>query len=363
MGLIRRAQAYAVLNKGIKNSQSNTDLNNLYDLSLQTYRTMYPDLTLAQLKQYIPIHEMTLANLLPAERMEAMNRLQSNYAKLEQAVLSRQDKFENEAAAADKKNPTRSSLDKVVLAYQELGLILTARDLLDTPQSREQIALDTTLNLLAQMTLKNLEILLTLGEADTAAVVLSEQFKDRLGTIPGLNIPAYQWFNAVIAASQGRYQVADAFLKECVQAAQQNSNALMSNYRDLTFAFPPKGQFNKITATEMLALNFGRRILAETTVTQGYPALVSMTFDLRLPIDPRMGSPWPEDLRWKQTIELFMLHAGAQAIVSELEICRGFLSLEAGDISAAKQAFIRALEASSFTPSNFIVRKALAKIP
>ncbi len=362
MAMIRRYQAYAALNKAARNAQSIEDKLVLNPLLMRTYERTYPEVTLSYLKSHIEVIQTRLVNLPPAERVNLANRLQNNLTGLENEIRSRQDKFENAAIAIEKQSPNISAFRKAQSAFREFRLIQTAKENIDSLQSREQIALDSTRKLLRETTKLNLEILLTLGEADAAGEALTEDYKDQLEAFPNFDLPAYQWFNVLIAAAQGRYQVADAFIKECIQPMLGRKQGFLSNLRDLTFGFPKKDQFTRFSPLEMASLNCARTAMMGTTAIQGPSALFSTTYDFRLG-RPVLEGIIQEDTILVQGLLQFQGYLYSNHLLSEMEVCRGFLSLEAGDVSAAKQAFTRSLEYSPAGPSNFIVRKFLSKIP
>lgn len=357
MSLIRRYQTFNALGKVTRLSAQPMQLREAHELLMRLYGQDFVDRTLFHTREYLENIKNHGLNLSSQQTLEILTRFQKNLETLENEVKERSTRFESAATRAENIAPAYSSLEKLRIALKELGLLDTAKGLVNTPQAREQTKLDTSGQIGAGLAFLHLEVLLSLGDADTASLLLSEEYQGRLGDFPSLGkVPAYEWFNVMVAASQGRYQVADAYIKECIQHAVRARDGTLGNLRDFTFAFPKGDRYSKIPPNEMFALNFARHALTPTHMAMGYNGLLGAVMDFRL------GSPaistFGVDVSW----ELFVTANAGNEIVTELEVCRGFLKMEAGYTEEAKMILTKALETNPRTISAPVVKAYLNKM-
>ena len=93
-----------------------------------------------------------------------------------------------------------------------------------------QVLLPTIKELSPQQAQFTLGLLLNIGEVEQVREVLTDRFKDQLGTInvDGHPLPAYDWFRFVVAAVSGDYAEADRILAQLDKQFEQQAKSALT---------------------------------------------------------------------------------------------------------------------------------------
>ena len=242
------------------------------------------------------------------------------------------------------------------MAFQ-LGLLNIAFEQINSPESREQANLDGTGRIARDTYILNIELLLNLGLADNASTTLSEEMKSQVGYNPTLMISTYNWHQVLVAACQGKYSIAEAYLAESLQQLARERQEIIRTMVKFSLLRAPKDVKNLPTTIEMLSLNLGRHLLNQEQTASGLGPWIASFWDFSSGENRLTGFDLDEAMNIHFTAE------SARNILGELNSCRAFLLLEAGHPTESKQLWNQALKESPEMGSNWVVKTFLSKLP
>ena len=356
MSQIRRFQAIHCLSKATLLAQDVSTLQNASQLLAQAYGNQFMDRTLFHMREYRRIQSAFPGAVTVKEHEEALMRIDGNIAMLEKEVSQRQDSFENESRRIEAVRKGASALEKAQMAFQ-LGLLNIAFEQINSPESREQANLDGTGRIARDTYILNIELLLNLGLADNASTTLSEEMKSQVGYNPTLMISTYNWHQVLVAACQGKYSIAEAYLAESLQQLARERQEIIRTMVKFSLLRAPKDVKNPPTTIEMLSLNLGRHLLNQEQTASGLGPWIGSFWDFSSGENRLTGFDLDEAMNIHFTAE------SARNILGELNSCRAFLLLEAGHPTESKQLWNQALKESPEMGSHWVVKTFLSKLP
>jgi hypothetical protein len=321
IALIRQTQAAAALETAVR---LNPNLERAHELLSE----LYENAVLAPIPQPgIPWNEQLLhrPNLESAlkHRREQVRCARDNGPRLSDTAKSfserieRMDEDVQQLTALLHKTSDEwelAGVDKPLLARVQLalerGLTETALNLLLQPDVNESLAGAQR----AVAAAWSIELLLALGRLDEARAFLVPDNPHSLGMLPPpLSLPAYDWFAIQLAAGDGNYE-------EC----EQRLAALRA---------APKAR--GITASSLLAQTIGHQLLWDAPLAAGMPWQVARTAPVLLGLPPNRNVMLVRGL--EQSLLLLQQETDVQAL-------RGWLALEAGDLSSARRCLSEVLK-------------------
>lgn len=352
---IRRFQAIHCLSKATLLAQDSSVLQTASQLLAQTYGEQFIDRTLYHMKEY----RQSVGNNSPInfskQFEESLKRIDGNLAMLEKEVNQRLDRYENQARRIETARQGASALEKAQVALQ-MGLLNTAFEQIESAEAREQANLDGSGRVARDTDLFRIEILLHLGMADNASLLLNEDMKVRFGINPSLMISNYNWYQTLVAASQGKYSLADGYLGDSILQLAREQQVISRTMAEFSLFKSLKDVKNIPRSIDMVGIDFGRHMLNQAQTASGLGPWVTSFFYF---------APTESRLTGVDLDEAMNIHfVGLKAINSmgEFNSCRAFLKLEAGFTSDAKELWEKAIRESPEMGSQSVAKEFLAKV-
>lgn len=352
---IRRFQAIHCLSKAALLAQDDSVLQNASQLLAQSYGEQFMDRTLHHMKEYRRIIGRNTPINFGREYEESLKRIDGNLAMLEKEVNQRLDRFENESRRIETARQGASALEKAQVALQ-MGLLNTAFEQIESAEAREQANLDGSGRVARDTDLFRIEILLHLGMGDNASLLLTEDMKIRFGINPSLMISNYNWYQTLVAASQGKYSIADGYLGDSIQQLSREQQGIFRTMAEFSLFKSQKDAKNIPHSVDMVGLNFGRHMLNQAQTASGLGPWVTSFFYFA-PTESRLTGV---DL--DEAMNIHFVGLKATNSLGEFNSCRAFLKLEAGYPTDAKDLWEKALRESPEMGSQKVVQEFLSKV-
>jgi hypothetical protein len=334
VSLIRDTQIVAALTQALELKPNNQVAYVAHSMLAELFaKQEYLDLTVKH-----RIEALRLMKDLGAAPGEPVEKFQARVGKEEQLVKElddllrkRQEKFEVNAA---NKPPVVRALIAKELGLPETSVsILLKADPEDLMGSHAEGARTAFTLLLSMGRLAEARDGLTLDSKTGLGMVILDDPREaanrsqRLQRTPML-VPAYEWFQSLLAAASGDYEEADRYLAEVQTRLGQNPAAYQAMRQlNLIGSLPSTEPPNDRTVAAMV---FAQSLLEQAPQVAGMP---------RLNLYPFYPSPpWRVALSQAAQLAYYSLEQEA-----DLLAVRGWLNLEAGKIPEAHKRFQEAL--------------------
>jgi hypothetical protein len=325
---VRQIQTVSALNQALTLGQELANDNLV--LAQQAHETLalvYREMELLDLWAQHEREFLRLAKLvgrLPREKPEDFKaRLEDREKQLQALdaeIRKRSDDYELEAA----NKPVR---EQAGIARSK-GLILKALDLLRKADAQDILATEGPQRA-ADVALLQLSLMFALGQVEDVREGLDEGgLKNLLGMMPDLPIPAYDWFEVLLAAASGDYEQADKGLEQLQQQMSRNQSLNLYAYLgSLRVVGPPRGEPPPLDVATAVSLLVGYQILQDARPALGLPWQMQPMLQNRFQI---LG----------HVVQLAVNFLGQEA---DLGVLRGWLALEAGALTDARTQLEQAL--------------------
>ena len=352
---IRRFQAIHCLSKAAFLAQDDSVLQTASQLLAQNYGEQFMDRTLYHMKEYRQIIGRSVPANFTKQYEESLKRIDGNLAALEKEVNQRLDRYENQSKRIETARQGASALEKAQVAFQ-MGLLTTAFEQIESAEAREQANLDGTGRVARDTDLFRIEILLHLGMADNASLLLNEDMKVRFGINPSLMISNYNWYQTIVAASQGKYSIADGYLGDSIQQLSREQQGIFRTMAEFSL-FKSQKETRKIPQSiDMVGIDFGRHMLNQAQTASGLGPWVTSFFYFA-PTESRLTG-----LDLDEAMNIHFVGLKATNNLGEFNSCRAFLKLEAGNVPEAREVWEKALHDSPEMGSLKVVEEFLSKV-
>lgn len=352
---IRRFQAIHCLSKAAVLAQDDNVLQTASQLLAQTYGEQFMDRTLHHMREYRRIIGKTAPINFSKQYEESLKRIDGNLAMLEKEVNQRLDRYENQSKRIETARQGASALEKAQVALQ-MGLLSTAFEQIESAEAREQANLDGSGRVARDTDLFRIEILLHLGMADNASLLVNEDMKTRFGINPSLMISNYNWYQTLVAASQGKYTIADGYLGDSIQQLSREQQGISRTMAEFSLFKSQKEVKNIPQSIDMVGINFGRHMLNQAQTASGLGPWVASFFYFA-PTESRLTGV---DL--DEAMNIHFVGLKAKNSLGEFTSCRAFLKLEAGYTAEARDLWEKAIRESPEMGSQKVVEEFLAKV-
>jgi hypothetical protein len=267
---------------------------------------------------------------------KAMEKVEAALKKDEQVLKTQRNKYEVNSA-------NKPMLEKATRALQN-GLAETAMTVLQKAKVDDLDRMDPKTRLATGQLA--LELLLGTGQLQEAAEVLMPKTdsdkpaeKPSFGTYLPVQAPAYEWFEAQLAAASGDYATADRALGECIKQVSRLDLAIWEMLTQSDIVPRGYGKGKEVDLGTLAGLLVGNLILqgARDSNLPWQPQNFLMR-KLLPPHLPRVPS-WQANLHHWDTVTGMMMQPHA-----DLWAVRAWLSLEAGHTTRAREQAHKALE-------------------
>jgi hypothetical protein len=292
-------------------------------ISLQTALRLDPDLIQAHEILYKMYAGMNIVDLetehfreflrLTRERSRFPGETTESFDKLVKAMEEELTKMEERVRKYTEtyttQTPDKEPWQKAAIAFGKFGLAQTALDELTKMSKDDYSRLVETSQAEARGTaILQIDLLFLLGRSDDLAKTLSpgpEQSLDKvLDRHPQYGVPLYDWFRLKLAAATGNYEEADGYFEPMIDGIHKQGRAEIERVFIETFCH-------------------------QATRATGFASPLADVINFRL--------------YWRTGYDQMLLtHLGTRTREAELRTLRGWLALEAGDISTAKRELRRA---------------------
>jgi hypothetical protein len=345
--VIRRSQLSAALNNILKLDPPPEVAQAVHGLLIRNvYRPLYdagpglppsPDwyfeLRVHHFRELVKLHQgMKPPSGVPEKDFKkALEQEEAQLKREEQNLKTQRNKYEVNSA-------NKPVLQKIEQALQN-GLAETALGVLRKAEVKELIDPRTNVAIGGQ---RLVELLLATGQTEEARQVLepdpaNSDKKGNLGALATVRAPAYEWFQAQLAAATGDYAEADRALGECIEALAKEI-PVWTLLGQLDIVPPGFGGESAGNLGTFAGLATGHVLLQLARMSnlpwQPDHLLVRKLLPPHNPRDPR----WYVSMAVTAQVVEQMLRPQA-----DLWAVRAWLSLEAGHIARAREQAVKAI--------------------